>query len=194
MLKKENIITRYLNHRWYKRVLVITDSDISYLYKINALKLIVCSGYLKVKLPLGCVFDIDAWPFECKFFDLIILDESFVSSTNHMKALFNQLHFCLADDGELVVANSKGVRIYNLLSHFVTHGFIIKKVRLINYSSNLLLNMVRRIISRQYVVVFKKDNYFSTSTISVGELINEPIRAKVYSGGCARNMYGSQEK
>ena len=194
MIKKERIITRYLSQRWYKKALIITATESNYFHNINVLKLVVCSGYLKNQSPLGCVFDIEAWPFEHKFFDLIILDESFVSCPKQMKALFNQLHFCLADDGEVIVACTGGISIYGLLSRFLANGFTSKKVRLINYTNNLIVNMIKRIISKNYVVVFKKDNYFKVNALNVGELVDEPIKAKIYSGGCAREVYGNFQK
>ncbi|MDE4988353.1 class I SAM-dependent methyltransferase, partial [Francisella tularensis subsp. holarctica] len=87
------------------------------------------SGYLKNQSPLGCIFDIEAWPFEIKFFDLIILDESFVRCPKQMRALFNQLHFCLSDYGEVIVACVGGISLYGLLSRFLSNGFTSKKVR-----------------------------------------------------------------
>lgn len=194
MIKKERIITRYLSQRWYKKALIITATESNYFHNINVLKLVVCSGYLKNHSPLGCVFDIEAWPFENKFFDLIILDESFVSCPKQMRALFNQLHFCLSDDGEVIVACVGGISIYGLLSRFLANGFISKKVRLINYTNNFIVNMIKKIVSKNYVVVFKKDNYFRVDALNVSELVDEPIKAKVYSGGCAREIYGSFQK
>ncbi|APC91843.1 MULTISPECIES: class I SAM-dependent methyltransferase [Francisella] len=194
MIKKERVITRYLSQRWYKKALIITATESNYFHKINVLKLVACSGYLKVDSPLGCIFDIEAWPFEYKYFDLIILDESFVSCPKQMKALFNQLHFCLADDGEVIVACLGGISLYGLLSRFLANGFSSKKVRLINYTNNFIVNMLKRIISKNYVVVFKKDNYFRVDALNVSELVNEPIKAKIYSGGCARKVYGNFQK
>ena len=194
MLNKERIITRYLSQRWYKKALIITATESNYFHNINVLKLVACSGYLKTQPPLGCVFDIEAWPFEHKFFDLIILDESFVSCPKQMRALFNQLHFCLADDGEVIVACLGGISLYGILSRFLANGFSSKKISLINYTNNFIVNMLKKIISRNYVVVFKKDNYFRVDALNVSELVDEPIKAKIYSGGCAREVYGNFQK
>ncbi|QWU99978.1 class I SAM-dependent methyltransferase [Francisella salimarina] len=197
MTNKERIITRYLSQRWYKKALIITPKEQNYFYKINVLKLVACSGYLKNEPSLGCVFDVEAWPFEHKFFDLIILDESFINCPALMKAIFNQLHFCLADDGEVIVACSGNISLYSLISRFISNGFISKRVRLINYTGNFIVNMFKRIFSKYFVVVFKKDNYFSVDPLSVGELIKEPTKsevAKIYSGGCAKEVYGNFHK
>lgn len=156
MTNKERIITRYLSQRWYKKALIITPKEQNYFYKINVLKLVACSGYLKNEPPLGCVFDVEAWPFEHKFFDLIILDESFINCPALMKAIFNQLHFCLADDGEVIVACSGNISLYSLLSRFISNGFISKRVRLINYTGNFIVNMFKRIFSKYFVVVLKR--------------------------------------
>ncbi|MDE5001015.1 class I SAM-dependent methyltransferase, partial [Francisella tularensis subsp. holarctica] len=75
-----------------KKALIITATESNYFHNIKVLKLVACSGYLKNQSPWGCIFDIEAWPFENKFFDRIILDESFVSCPKQMRALFNQLH------------------------------------------------------------------------------------------------------
>ena len=194
MLNKERIITRYLSQRWYKKALIIIATESNYFHNMNVLKLVACSGYLKTRPPLGCVFDIEAWPFEHKFFDLIILDESFVNCPKQMRALFNQLHFCLADDGEVIVACLGGISLYGILSRFLANGFSSKKVSLINYTNNFIVNMLKKIISRNYVVVFKKDNYFRVDALNVSELVDEPIKAKIYSGGCAREVYGNFQK
>lgn len=195
MTNKERIIIRYLNQRWYKKALVITESDQDYLSKINVLKLVCCSGYLRTANPIGCTFDIDAWPFDYKFFDLIILDESFVGSSKQAKALLNQLYFCLADDGEVVVACSGNIRSYKLASMFLANGFISKNLRLINATNNFIVNMIKRVVSKNFVMIFKKDNFFTVDPLKVKDLVEKPVKKKVYSGGCARELYGNiQEK
>ena len=134
---KERIITGYLAQRWYKKALIITSNDHSYLDRINVLRKVVCTGYLKTQHQKGCVFDVEAWPFEHKFFDLIILDQSFLSCSKQMKSSLQQLHFCLADDGEVIAACTGDTRLYKLLSKFLANGFVSKKIQLINPTGNI---------------------------------------------------------
>ncbi|AIT10196.1 hypothetical protein LO80_09590 [Candidatus Francisella endociliophora] len=190
MTNKERIIIRYLGQRWYKKALIISASKQVYFSKINALKLVVCSGYLQKENPVGCKFAIDAWPFEHKFFDLIILDDSLVDCPKQMKSLLEQLHFCLADDGEVIVASTGKVRLYKVVSKFLANGFLSRKLHLINYTNNFVVNITKKIISKNFVVVFKKDNFFTTNVLNVEELVKKPAKNKVYSGGCvSREVY-----
>ncbi|MDE5035620.1 class I SAM-dependent methyltransferase, partial [Francisella tularensis subsp. holarctica] len=53
---------------------------------------------------------------------------------------------------------------------------------------------IKKIISKNYVVVFKKVNYFSVDPLNVSELVDKPLKAKVYSGGSAREIYGNFQK
>lgn len=194
MTKKERIIVKYLSQRWYKKALVITESERNYFGKIKVLKFIACSGYLDVEKPLNCIFDVEAWPFEYKFFDLIILDESLVNCPKQMNALLNQLHFCLADDGEVIVACSGSIRLYKLISKFLANGFISEKLSLVNVTDNFMVNTVKKIISKNFVMVFKKDNFFTANVLKVEDFVGKSVKSKVYSGGCAREVYGDIQK
>ncbi|MDE4969994.1 class I SAM-dependent methyltransferase, partial [Francisella tularensis subsp. holarctica] len=78
-----------------------------------------------------------------------------------------------------------GISLYGLLSRFLANGFTSKKVRLINYTINFIVNIIKKIISKNYVVVFKKDNYCRVDPLKVSELVDKPLKANVYSGGCA---------
>lgn len=191
---KERIITGYLAQRWYKKALIITNNDDSYLDRINVLKKVVCSGYLKTESQKGCIFDIEAWPFEHKFFDLIILDQSSLSCSRQMKSLLQQLHFCLADDGKVIVACSGDIRIYKVLSKFLANGFISKKVQLINPTRNIFIDLFKRIVSKNFVAIFKKDNYFIVDGLKVSDLVSESEKKRVYSGNCVKEIYGDIHK
>ncbi|MDE4942811.1 class I SAM-dependent methyltransferase, partial [Francisella tularensis subsp. holarctica] len=63
-----------------------------------------------------------------------------------------------------------------------------------NYTINFIVNIIKKIISKNYVVVFKKDIYFRVDPLTVSELVDKPLKAKVYSGGCAREIYGNVQK
>ncbi|MED7789246.1 class I SAM-dependent methyltransferase [Francisella sp. 19X1-34] len=194
MSVKERIITGYLAKRWYKKALIITSKDHSYLDRINVLKKVVCSGYLKTESQKGCVFDVEAWPFEHKFFDLIILDQSFLSCSKQMKSLLQQLHFCLADDGEVIATCSGDIRLYKLLSKFLANGFVSKKVQLVNPTGNVFIDLFKRIVSKNFVVIFKKDNYFIVDGLKVSDLVSESKKKRVYSGNCVKEIYGDIHK
>lgn len=195
MINKERIIIRYLGQRWYKKTLIVTTEKQEYFNRIHTLKLVVCSGYLEIQQPIGCVFDIDAWPFDHKYFDLIILDDAINEDSKKMNGLLSQLHFSLAEDGEVVVVSTQNTRLYKLISKFLANGFITKRLRLINYTNNFIVNFIKRIISKNFVVVFKKDNFFTATHLNVEELVKKPIKSKVYNSGCAKEIYGTfQEK
>ncbi|MED7819342.1 MULTISPECIES: class I SAM-dependent methyltransferase [unclassified Francisella] len=187
---KERIIIRYLAQRWYKKALVITNNDQAYLDNINVLKKVVCSGYLKTQYKKGCIFDVEAWPFEYKFFDLVVLDQNFSCCFKEMKALLKQLHFCLADDGEVIVACSGDVRLYRIVSKFLANGFVSKKVQLINPTGNIFIDLFKRVISKNYVVIFKKDNFFIVDGLKVSDLVTESGKKRAYRGECAKEIYG----
>ncbi|WP_150467738.1 class I SAM-dependent methyltransferase [Francisella sp. SYW-9] len=191
---KERIITGYLAKRWYKKALIITNKDHDYLDRINVLKKVVCSGYLKSEHQKGCVFDVEAWPFEHKFFDLIILDQSFLSCSKQMRSLLQQLHFCLADDGEVIVSCTGDIRLYKLLSKFLANGFVSKKIQLINPTGNIFIDLFKRIVSKNFVVIFKKDNYFIVDGLKVSDLVTESKKKRVYSGNCVKEIYGDIHK
>ena len=71
--------------------------------------MISCSGYLSIGVKTGCIFDVGAWPFDSDYFDLIILDHEFLQDKADIRALLNQLHCCLSDDGEIIVAGSQNI-------------------------------------------------------------------------------------
>ncbi|ASG68209.1 hypothetical protein fh0823_11510 [Francisella halioticida] len=194
MKVKERIIVRYLAQRWYKKALIVTGNDDGYLDRINVLKKVVCSGYLKTQQQKGCVFSVKAWPFEHKFFDLVILDQSSLSSPKEVKALLKQLHFCLADDGEVIVACSGDIRLYKVLSKFLANGFVSKEVQLINPTGNIFIDLFKRIVSKNFVVIFKKDNYFIVDGLKVSDLVTESGKKQAYRGECAKEIYGDVQQ
>ena len=193
MIKKEQIIAKYLSHRWYKKTLVITSGEnanksASCFYGINSLKTVVCSGYLKTQNEIGCIFELDAWPFEYKCFNLVIIDESFVEGSQWVKALLEQIHFCLSDDGEVIIAGTKNIRAYSLISRFISNGFVNKKIELINSNENIVMNLVKRFFSKNFVALFKKDNFFNVANLEINNLIKKTTKSKVYRRINAREV------
>lgn len=181
-MSKEKIIVKYLHNRWYKRALVISDAEQLYLNKIHSLNLVACSGYLATTSKSGCIFDVKAWPFSKLYFDLIILDHKFLQHNNIViKELLNQLHLCLSDDGEVIVAVSQDIRIYRLFSKFLTNGFLSKKIELINSSDNIFINSLKRVFSKNFVAVFKKDSFFKLAPLEVSSLLKKEMNYKVCS-------------
>jgi len=179
MQTKEKIIVKYLHNRWYKKALVISDVKQSYLNNIHSLKIVACSGYLTTDTKVGCSFDVAAWPFYCKYFDLIILDHKFLQDKSDIKALLNQLHFCLSDDGEIIIAGSENIRAYNLFSKFLASGFLSIKIELVNTKNNVFIDFAKRMFSKDFVAFFKKDNFFKLDLLEVSSLVKKKIGYKV---------------
>ncbi|KEI35651.1 hypothetical protein FRA_31c04720 [Francisella sp. W12-1067] len=194
MTAKDRIIIKYLQQRWYKKTLVITGLECNYSGNIRSLKTVVCSGYLETG-ENGCIFDIHAWPFESRFFDLIIIDSAFVDSRQKQKALLKQLYFCLSDDGEIIVAGTTNIRAYRLVSKFLSSGFLSKKIELLTNSDSAFINLFKRIFSKKFVAFFKKDNFFKIDPLEISELLEKPAKCKAYSGASAKSIYkGYYEK
>ena len=63
-----------------------------------------------------------------------------------------------------------------------------------NHKNNFFVKVIKRIVSKNFLAVFKKDNFFTIDTIRVKSLVNKPIKNKVYSGGCAKQAYGNIQK
>lgn len=182
MLVKEKIIARYLHNRWYKKALVISLSEPEYLDKIHSLNLVFCTGYLDEARFKGCRFDLSAWPFENSFFDLIIIDHIFLKDKEDINILLKQLHFCMADDGDVIITGTENIRAYNLVSKFLAHGFLSKNLHLISKSNNIVMNLVKRLLSKNFVAVFKKDVFFKFDGLEVKELLEKKfICEKSYS-------------
>ena len=179
MQAKEKIIVKYLHNRWYRKTLVISDAEQLYLNKINSLKKISCSGYLSTGVKTGCIFDVGAWPFYSDYFDLIILDHEFLQDKADIRALLNQLHFCLSDDGEIIVAGSQNILACRLFSKFLARGFLSKKIELINPTDNIFINFAKRILSKDFVAFFKKDNFFKLDPLEISSLVKKGINYKV---------------
>ena len=179
MQTKEKVIVKYLHNRWYKKVLVISDAKQSYLNNIHSLKIVACSGYLTADPKIGCSFDVGAWPFYSEYFDLIILDHEFLQDKVAIKALLNQLHFCLSDDGEIIVAGSQNIRAYKLFSKFLAGGFLSKKIELINTTDNLFIGFAKRMLSKDFVAFFKKDSFFKLDPLEISSLVKKGINYKV---------------
>ncbi|AJC48806.1 class I SAM-dependent methyltransferase [Allofrancisella guangzhouensis] len=188
MTVKDRIIIKYLQQRWYKKTLVITNLACNYASKIKSLKTVICSGYLETNKN-GCIFDICAWPFEPRFFDLIIIDGAFVDARQEQKALLNQLYFCLSDDGEIIVAGTTNVRAYRLVSKFLSNGFLNKKIELLINSDSALINLFKRIFSKKFIAFFKKDNFFKIDPLEVSELFEKPAKCEAYSSVNAKGIY-----
>ncbi|QIV95846.1 hypothetical protein EDC55_10531 [Allofrancisella inopinata] len=194
MTAKDRIIIKYLQQRWYKKTLVITSLECNYSSNIRSLKTVVCSGYLETGKK-GCIFNIHAWPFEPRFFDLIIIDSAFVDSKQEQKALLKQLYFCLSDDGEIIVAGTTNIRAYNLVSKFLSNGFLNKKIELLINSESVLIDLFKRIFSKKFVAFFKKDNFFKIDPVEISELLEKPVKCKTYRGVGAKEIYkGCYEK
>ena len=181
MQTKERVIVKYLYNRWYKKALIISDVEQTYQNKINSLKMVACSGYLTTDTKKGCVFDVRAWPFYSDYFDLIILDHAFLQDKADIKTLLNQLHFCLSDDGEIIVAGSQNIRAYKLFSKFLTNGFLNKKIELINATENIFIDFFKRMLSKNFVAFFKKDSFFKLDPLEIYSLVKKEINYKVCS-------------
>lgn len=179
MQTKEKIIVKYLHNRWYKKTLVISNLEQRYLNNMHSLKIVTCSGYLAVDTKNGCVFDVDAWPFYSNYFDLIILDHEFLQDNASVKALLNQLHFCLSDDGEIIIAGTNNTRAYKLFSRFLASGFLSIKIELINATNNVFIDFIKRMVSKNFVAFFKKDNFFKLDPLEVSSLIKKNTSYKV---------------
>ncbi|MDE4967852.1 class I SAM-dependent methyltransferase, partial [Francisella tularensis subsp. holarctica] len=78
---------------------------------------------------------------------------------------------------EVIVDCVVGISLYGFLSRFLAIGFTSKKVRLINYTNNFIVNIIKKIFSKNYVVVFKKDNYFRVDPLNVSEIVDKPLKA-----------------
>lgn len=182
MEAKEKIISRYLHNRWYKKALIISSSEPKYLTKIHSLSLVFCSGYLKQAKSIGCKFDAASWPFDHKFFDLIVIDHAFFDDKDDANIFLKQLHFCMADDGDIIIADTKNIRAYNLVSRFLVNGFLSKNLQLINKSDSIALNLMKRLVSKNFIAVFKKDIFFKFDGLEAKKLIERKIVCKkIYS-------------
>jgi ribonuclease HI len=179
MQTKEKVIVIYLQNRWYKKTLVISDTKQLYLNNINSLNLIYCSGYLNLDLEIGCVFDIKAWPFLKNYFDLIIIDHKFLEDNSNVKAMLNQLYSCLSDGGEIIIAGSQNIRAYKLLSKFLASGFLSKKIELVNATDNIVVNFLKRILSKNFVAFFKKDHFLKLDSLKISDLFKKKMNYKV---------------
>ena len=179
MRTKEKVIIGYLYNRWYKKTLIISDIEQPYSKKIHSLKILACSGYLTKNSQKGCIFDVGAWPFYSGYFDLIIVDHEFIQDKIEIKAWLNQLHFCLSDDGEIIVAGSQNIRAYKLFSKFLTNGFLSKKIELINITDSIFINFAKRILSKDFVAFFKKDNFFKLDPLEISGLVKKKINYKI---------------
>ena len=60
-------------------------------------------------------------------FDLIIYHE-FLKNSTSIKAILNQLYFCLSNDVKIIIAGSQNTRTYKFLSKLLTSGFLSKKI------------------------------------------------------------------
>ena len=179
MQNKEKIIVKYLHNRWYKKTLIISGVEQLYFNNINSLKMVACSGYLTTDTKKGCVFNVREWPFYRHYFDLIILDHEFLQDNTSIKALFNQLHFCLSEGGEIIVAGSQNIRAYKLLLKFLTYGFLSEKVELINVTDNIFIDFLKRLLSKDFVAFFRKDNFFKLDPLEISSLVKKEIKYKV---------------
>jgi hypothetical protein len=189
MATKKQIMTSYLKDRWYKKTLIITNKrKCSYEY-INSVEMTVCSGYIKNN-DVGCTFDTVAWPFRCKTFDLIILDGAYLKQKKHSQNILSQLYFCLSDDGDVIIAGTKDIRPYALVSRFITSGFLTKKLELVSKSNNIISSIFKRIISKRFVAVFHKDKLFDISSVGVAEILNKTTSRTVYGGISAKHTCG----
>ncbi len=178
---KERIIVKYLHNRWHKKTLVISSVEQNYLNNIHSLNIVTCSGYITNSIKRGCVFDVGAFPFYSGYFDLIIIDHEFLQDNSSIKALLNQLHFCLSDDGEIIVAGSKNIRAYKLYSKFLTSGFLSKKIELINATDNICINFAKKILSKNFLGFFTKDNFFKLEPLEISSLVKNKISYRVCS-------------
>ena len=181
MQAKEKIIVKYLHNRWYKKTLFISDTEQLYLKNIHSLKMVSCSGYLTTDSQNGCIFDVGAWPFYRDYFDLIIIDHEFLQDKSDIKALLNQLHFCLSDDGEVIVAGSQNIRAYKLVSRFLANGFLSKNIELVNVADNIFIDFARKILSKDFVAFFKKDTFFKLDPLEISSLVKKGINYKIYT-------------
>ena len=189
MATKKQILISYLKDRWYKKTLIITNkSKCSYEY-VNSVEMTVCSGYMK-NHDVGCMFDTVAWPFRCKTFDLVILDGAYLKHKKDSQDILSQLYFCLSDDGDVIIADTKDIRPYALVSRFITSGFLTKKIELVGQSNNMILSVLKRIISKRFVAVFHKDKLFDISGVGVSDIINKTASRTVYGGISAKNTCG----
>jgi hypothetical protein len=137
------------------------------------------NSFIKV---LGCKFDVSSWPFDHRFFDLIIIDHDFFNNKHDTNTFLKQLHFCMADDGDIVIADTKNIRAYNLVSRFLANGFLSKSLQPINKSDSIMLNLVRRLVGKNFVAIFKKDVFFKFDGLEAKEFIERKVFCKkIYS-------------
>ncbi|MFC4891834.1 class I SAM-dependent methyltransferase [Pseudofrancisella aestuarii] len=158
-MAKQRVILRTLQNRWYKRILVISAKQETYFDKLKALNKASVSGFL-IEEPRGCIFDLDAWPFSLKYFDLIILDDIIFTYKKQLKDILEQVHFCLADDGDLVIVSTKGCFAAELLPKAISSGFINDKLTPISSSENRILNNIKKLATREFIAFFKKSRHF----------------------------------
>ena len=133
--------------------------------------------------------------FKSDFFDLIIIDHAFLDSKLDVNALLKQLHFCMADDGDVIVAGTQNIRAYNLVSKFLANGFLSKNLHLTSKSDIFVVNIVKRLLSKYFVAVFKKDVFFRFDGLEVKALLEKKIACKkAYSNANIKQVKEQYEK
>lgn len=175
-MAKQQVILRTLQNRWYKRILVISEKQETYFDKLKALNKASVSGFLVEEPIRGCVFDLDAWPFSLKYFDLIILDDIIFTYKKQFKEILEQVQFCLADDGDLVIVSTKGCFAAELLPKAISNGFISDKLIPISCSDNIILNNIKKLTTREFVAFFKKSKHFDLDSTVVSSEVTEAVK------------------
>lgn len=159
-MKRHQILLQELQHRYYKKALVISKDKLEIFDDINSLHKMNVTGFLTVDNPKGAVFDVDSWPFKHKFFDLIILDNALYSHKSSLKDILAQIHFCLTDDGDFVVSSSKGFFMAELVPKTLANGFVVRKLKPVYKAKNIIMKVLTGFATKEFVAFFRKTKSF----------------------------------
>ncbi|WP_116962992.1 methyltransferase domain-containing protein [Fastidiosibacter lacustris] len=89
-----------------KRAFFLGHQKPQYFDKLIALHHYAASGFLKTKAAFGACFREENWPFPARFFDIILLENTFVDHSKYTQ-LLSEASRVLSDDGYLIVVQSK---------------------------------------------------------------------------------------
>jgi len=179
-MTREIVLRDYLKNKWFKKTLIISHKKLDVFNSINSLHSIYVTGFLDTQSPKGCIFDAEHWPFDHNFFDLIILDNALYKHRDKLKQILGQIHFCLANDGELIISSSHGFFVADLVPKALASSFVITKIRLIYKAKNLIMKILTGFATKEFVVFFKKIKSFDLNLNPV-LFMNEKTQVRIVS-------------